>query len=130
MSYVTIIGLSKAQSHRMNTLWGLYRRGIWGVYPLEHEVNLANFSWLKYENAIECGIIDVSCTKPAIMNVYMQTMTGSVVDAIPLMDEKLSLVATEHQVVRMADLVHRLVNIHTTTIRELPIEVLTKIIGK
>jgi hypothetical protein len=130
MSYVTIIGLSKAQSHRMNTLWGLYRRGIWGVYPLEHEANLTNLSWLKYENAIECGLIEVSCTKPAIMNVYLQGMTGSVVDAIPLMDNHLSLIATEHQVVRMADLVHRLVNIHTTTIRELPIEVLTKIIGK
>ena len=55
---VLIIGLSKPKSHIFNPLWGEYCRGSWGVFqvtPLE----LTSLGWLKYESAIECGLIEV-----------------------------------------------------------------------
>lgn len=55
---VLIIGLSKPKSHIFNPLWGEYCRGSWGLFeatPLE----LASLGWLKYESAIECGLIEV-----------------------------------------------------------------------
>lgn len=55
---VLIVGLSKPKSHIFNPLWGEYCRGSWGVFqvtPLE----LTSLGWLKYESAIECGLIEV-----------------------------------------------------------------------
>lgn len=55
---VLIIGLSKPKSHIFNPLWGEYCRGSWGVFQAT-PLDLTSLSWLKYESAIECGLIEV-----------------------------------------------------------------------
>lgn len=55
---VLIIGLSKPKTHIFNPLWGEYCRGSWGVFQVT-PLDLTSLGWLKYESAIECGLIEV-----------------------------------------------------------------------